>query len=93
MQTWIYETRAVEPTPALHTRWPFSFSADGRTLHLNHRTPRPWAHVMANEIGASVVVSNDGDVYSAFGNSRHNALTRVPLRQRDDAACRGRSSI
>jgi len=30
---------------------------------------------MANEIGASVVVSNDGEVYSAFGNSRHNGLT------------------
>ena len=30
---------------------------------------------MANELGASVVVSNDGEVYSAFGNARHNGLT------------------
>ena len=75
LQTWLYETRAVEPSPALPDRWPFAFAEDGKALRLTHRTPRPWAHVMANEIGASCVVSNDGDVYSAFGNSRHNALT------------------
>ena len=72
---WMYETRAVEPSPALHSRWPFAFSEDGATLHLTHRTPRPWAHVMANELGASAVVCNDGDIYSAFGNARHNGLT------------------
>jgi len=71
----LHETRALEPSPALPSAWPFAFSADGAALHLTHRTPRPWAHVMANEIGASVVVSNDGEVYSAFGNSRHNGLT------------------
>ncbi len=75
LQTWMYETRAVEPSPALHSRWPFAFAEDGAKLHLTHRTPRPWAHVMANELGASVVVSNDGDIYSAFGNARHNGLT------------------
>jgi len=75
LQTWFYETRAVEPSPGLPNRWPFSFSDDGRQLRLTHRTPRPWAHVMANPLGASLVVSNDGDVYSAFGNSRHNGLT------------------
>ena len=92
LQTWLYETRAVEPSPALASRWPFAFSTDGATLHLTHRTPRPWAHVMANELGAQRVVVNDGDVYSAFANARQNALTAVPLRQRDDAACRARSS-
>jgi len=70
-----YETRAVEPTPALPDRWPFAFSSDGRSLLLTHRTPRPWALVMANELGASTVVGNDGEVYSAMGNSRHNGLT------------------
>jgi cyclic beta-1,2-glucan synthetase len=75
LQTWLYETRSVEPAPGLHSRWPFAFANDGKTLHLSHRTPRPWAHVMANELGASAMVSNDGDIYSAFGNSRHNALT------------------
>ena len=75
----LHETRAVEPSHALPDRWPFAFSADGAALHLTHRTPRPWAHVMANELGASVVVSNDGEVYSAFGNSRHNALTAFRL--------------
>ncbi len=74
--------------PALASRWPFSFSADGTTLHLTHRTPRPWAHVMANEIGASAVVSNDGDVYSAFRQLAPQRADRVPLRQRDDAASR-----
>ena len=71
----LYETRAVEPSPALPDRWPFAFSQDGKTLSLTHRTPRPWSLVMANEAGASVVVGNDGEVYSASGNSRHNALT------------------
>ena len=51
LATWFYETRAVEPSPALASRWPFAFSSDGATLHLTHRTPRPWAHVMANELG------------------------------------------
>lgn len=75
LQIRLHETRAVEPAPALPDRWPFTFSPDGAALHLTHRTPRPWAHVMANELGASVVVSNDGEVYSAFGNARHNGLT------------------
>ena len=75
MQTRLHETRAVEPSPALPERWPFAFSADGTALHLTHRTPRPWAHVMANELGACVVVSNDGEVYSAFGNAQQNGLT------------------
>jgi cyclic beta-1,2-glucan synthetase len=70
-----YETRAVEPTPALPDRWPFAFADDGRSLLLTHRTPRPWALVMANELGASTIVGNDGEVYSAFGNARHNGLT------------------
>ena len=79
LQTRLHETRAVEPSQAHADRWPFAFSGDGAALHLTHRTPRPWAHVMANELGASVVVSNDGEVYSAFGNSRHNALTAFRL--------------
>ena len=75
LQTWLYETRAVEPSPALASRWPFAFSTEGATLHLTHRTPRPWAHVMANELGACAVVVNDGDIFSAFANARQNALT------------------
>ncbi len=75
LQVRLYETRSLEPSHALPDRWPFAFAKDGDALHLTHRTPRPWAHVMANEVGASVVVSNDGEVYSAFGNSRHNGLT------------------
>ncbi|HWY84903.1 MAG TPA: glycosyl transferase family 36 [Roseiarcus sp.] len=71
----LYETRAVEPSHALHSRWPFSFSADGKSLSLTHRTPRPWAHVMANEIGMATMVSNDGEIFSAFGNARQNGLS------------------
>ncbi len=75
LQRRIYETRAVEPSPALPSRWPFSFSPDGKMLRLTHRTPRPWAHVMANERGAATMVSNDGEMFSAFGNARQNGLS------------------
>jgi cyclic beta-1,2-glucan synthetase len=71
----IYHSRSVEPSFALHSRWPFSFSDDGNELRLTHRTPRPWAHVMANEQGAGTVVANDGAVYSFFGNAQQNGLT------------------
>jgi cyclic beta-1,2-glucan synthetase len=75
LQNWLYETRAVEPSPGLHHRWPFAFSENGKILHLTHRTPRPWAHVMGNEMGGGVMVSNDGEVYSTFANARQNGLT------------------
>ncbi len=75
LQRRLYETRAVEPSPALHSRWPFAFSADGKALSLTHRTPRPWAHVMANELGMATMVSNDGEIFSAFGNARQNGLS------------------
>ena len=52
-----------------------AFSADGKALSLTHRTPRPWAHVMANEIGMATMVSNDGEIFSAFGNARQNGLS------------------
>jgi cyclic beta-1,2-glucan synthetase len=71
----IYHSRSVEPTFALHSRWPFAFSRDGEELRLTHRTPRPWAHVMANEQGAGVVVANDCAVYSFAGNAQQNGLT------------------
>ena len=75
LQKRLYETRAVEPSPALPSRWPFAFSADGKALSLTHRTPRPWAHVMANEVGMATMVSNDGEIFSAFGNARQNGLS------------------
>jgi cyclic beta-1,2-glucan synthetase len=75
LQKRVYETRAVEPSPALHSRWPFRFSADGKSLRLTPRTPRPWAHVMANERGMATMVSNDGEIFSAFGNARQNGLS------------------
>jgi cyclic beta-1,2-glucan synthetase len=71
----VYHTRMVEPNPPPASRWPFAFSEDGTTLRMTHRTPRPWAHVMANELGAGAVVSNDGEVYSFFGNAQQNGLT------------------
>ncbi len=75
LQTRLYETRAVEPSPALPTRWPFAISPDGGRLSLTQRTPRPWAHVMANELGMATMASNDGEIFSAFGNARQNGLT------------------
>ena len=71
----LHETRALEPSPALHSRWPFRFSSDGKSLSLTHRTPRPWAHVMANELGMATMVGNDGEIFSAFGNARQNGLS------------------
>jgi cyclic beta-1,2-glucan synthetase len=71
----IHHSRSVEPTFALHSRWPFSFSDDGHAFRLTHRTPRPWAHVMANEQGAGAAVANDGAVYSFVGNAQQNGLT------------------
>jgi cyclic beta-1,2-glucan synthetase len=75
LHTRFYETRAVEPSHALPSRWPFAFSPNGNSLTLTHRTPRPWAHVMANELGMATMVSNDGEIFSAFGNARQNGLT------------------
>ena len=75
LETRLYETRAVEPSHALPSRWPFGFSPDGKALSLTHRTPRPWAHVMANERGMATMVSNDGEIFSAFGNARQNGLS------------------
>jgi cyclic beta-1,2-glucan synthetase len=75
LESRLYHTRAVEPSPALASRWPFAFAEHGRALRLTHKTPRPWAQVMANQTGASTIVSNDGDIYSAMGNARHNGLT------------------
>src|SRR5271165_3640283 len=75
LQDRFYDTRAVEPSHASPDRWPFSFSPDGKRLDLTHRTPRPWAHVMANELGMATLVSNDGEIFSAFGNARQNGLT------------------
>ena len=75
LETRFYETRAVEPSPALPSRWPFALSEDGKKLSLTPRTPRPWAHVMANELGMSTMTSNDGEVFSAFANARQNGLT------------------
>jgi cyclic beta-1,2-glucan synthetase len=71
----IYETRSVEPSHALHERWPFALSGDGKRLDLTQRTPRPWAHVLANELGMATMASNDGEIFSAFGNARQNGLT------------------
>jgi cyclic beta-1,2-glucan synthetase len=75
LHTRFYETRAVEPSHALPSRWPFAFSPDGNSLTLTPRTPRPWAHVMANELGMATMVSNDGEIFSAFSNARQNGLT------------------
>ncbi len=55
--------------------WPFAFSDDGTSLALTPKTPRPWAHVLANRLSQGVVVSNEGEIHSFTGNERQNALT------------------
>ena len=53
----------------------FAFSVDGRALAVSPRTPRPYAHVLANAFGQGAVVTADGDTFSFAGNARQNALT------------------
>jgi cyclic beta-1,2-glucan synthetase len=66
--------RLLEPdVPLPPQSWPFTFAPTD--LCLTHKTPRPWAHVMANPGGFGAVVSNEGEIYSFAGNARHNGLT------------------
>lgn len=53
----------------------YSFSRDGTELNLGWDTPRPWSHVIANELGYGVVVNNKGDMFSFNGNSQQNGIT------------------
>ncbi|MCW6508626.1 GH36-type glycosyl hydrolase domain-containing protein [Lichenifustis flavocetrariae] len=71
----LYRQRALDPglVPPAET-WPFHF-AEPHVLHLTEKTPRPWAHVMANPLGFGTVVSNEGEVHSYMANERQNALT------------------
>lgn len=39
------------------------------------RTPRPWAHIMANELGYGTIVGNEGEVFSFMANAQQNGLT------------------
>lgn len=53
----------------------FAFSEDGTELQMGWNTPRPWAHIIANELGYGTIVANDGDIYSFMGNAQQNGLT------------------
>ncbi len=68
-------TRLLEPLPRHAAAWPFEFSEAGKELRLTHRTPRPWAHLLANPFGIGAIVSNEGAIHSFAGNERENALT------------------
>lgn len=63
----------AEPAPC------FSFSSDGTELHMRADTPRPWTHVVVNELGYGVFVNNQGEIYSFMGNSQQNGLTPFSL--------------
>ncbi len=70
------------PAPAkdqVAATWPFAFAADAARLHLTPKTPRPWTHLIANDLGQGVVVSNEGEIHSFAGNERQNALTPFNL--------------
>ncbi|MBV9637261.1 MAG: glycosyl transferase family 36, partial [Methylobacteriaceae bacterium] len=68
--------RKLDPLPALPaSTWPFAFSDTGAEVGLTQRTPRPWAHPLANPVGYGVIVSNEGEIHSFAGNERQNALT------------------
>ena len=57
----------------------FTFSAEGTELHMGWDTPRPWTHVIANEVGYGVVLNNEGELYSFMGNSQQNGITPFSL--------------
>ncbi|HKH81106.1 MAG TPA: hypothetical protein VKA03_05780 [Methylovirgula sp.] len=61
--------------------WPFAFSQAGIELTLTEKTPRPWAHVLANSQGYGAIVSNEGEIHSFVGNERQNALTPFRFEQ------------
>lgn len=67
-------TRAVKAgAPSRELR--FAFAPDGKSLRVSPGTPRPFAHVIANAFGQGAVLTNDGDIFSFFGNARQNSLT------------------
>jgi cyclic beta-1,2-glucan synthetase len=66
----------MPPAPKQHR---FAFSPDGRSLTLAPGTPRPFAHVIANELGHGCVLTNDGDIFSFSVNSRLNSFTPFRL--------------
>jgi cyclic beta-1,2-glucan synthetase len=61
--------------------WPFAFSKRGAELTLTEKTPRPWAHVLANRQGYGAIISNEGEIHSFVGNERQNALTPFRFEQ------------
>ncbi len=62
-------------TPPFNDGERFAFADDGRSLTVSPRTPRSYAHVLANAFGQGAVVTADGDTFSFAGNARQNALT------------------
>lgn len=69
------ENATPQALPAVTTPL-FSFSQDGTELHLRgNSTLRPWAHLLANELGYGSVVTDEGNIYSFMGNSQQNGLT------------------
>jgi len=57
----------------------YAFGARGTELRTSWDTPRPWCHVMANELGYGAVVSNEGEIFSFVGNSQQNGITPFNL--------------
>ena len=61
-------------------------SDDGKRLDLTHRTPRPWAHVMANELGMSTMIVERRRGLLGLRQRPPERPDRLPLRQRDRRA-------
>ncbi len=89
LRTTLARKRAIEPGPPLPaSTWPFHFAGEtwpdsdkrkAPRLRLSEKTPRPWAHVLANPIGYGTLVSNEGEIHSFNANERQNALTPFRL--------------
>ncbi len=72
-------SEAPDSRPHPEKKNSFSFSPDGTELRTGWFTPRPWTHVIANELGYGVILNNEGELYSFMGNSQQNGITPFSL--------------
>ncbi|HTP28207.1 MAG TPA: hypothetical protein VMK12_21455 [Anaeromyxobacteraceae bacterium] len=55
------------------------FSPDGTELKVSSDLPRPYVHLLANELGHGAMISSCGESFSFAGNAQKNALSAFHL--------------
>ena len=93
LHTRFYETRAVEPSHALPSRWPFAFSPDGKSLDPDpsHAAPLGACHGERTRHGDDGLERRRGLL--RLRQRPPERPDRLPVRQRDRRPARARSSI